>query len=687
MTTPNGYPSNVAADGARVAVQAGTAYVDTITLPGDVQLTVGLDASPEARYRVGVENLRSGNPGAARTHIWDAMMSGYGGSDVLFHWLVAMLSGRTVRHFTPQETDQLRRSRSRYAEANGDAWADGVRLIYRLLDSALPALAAQAGPKAANTDMSLLVKQFEDLGADQRDMLRPNLELFLTDSLQDEMWQHELDIAQSRQRSGGRDRRAWMFFQPVPAKVSLPPPLPERTSGADRLVMHASAWLAAAVAGYLGWELLWNGAFLGLLACAAALAGGSVAAAADLELRFLTRRHRLKGEQFRAPDQPAPWPPGDDLAIRMDKLFSSYFARYAPDKAERERWEAAVAGLRRFHRDELTAVCKDSGIPASDVAWLIRYEVRQLKQRWQDGTLREYQRQLLPHPGRAVARRTGLAILVLGSAWAVATLRAHPLAITAALASSLWAWRCWLHISLERRRYAADSQEHAQRQAAIDEEFTRWSGKLEVRPKDEDMARWLACDQTVLLGMALDHFQLPRSRLTAYAFLEKPGVATRRARIEGGPLRYASYQLTIFLLAEDGVRQVRASLDFTTGTLTIRERTSYRYDAIVSVRVLREAQRGHKFELRLTAGDPITLRVRDTDPEGILQDHDTRPAEDTREPGEAEEDTALDATSMASLLHILERAAGDRRDRIRERERTSARPGNDAAIRGPEHMK
>ena len=133
-------------------------------------------------------------------------------------------------------------------------------------------------------------------------------------------------------------------------------------------------------------------------------------------------------------------------------------------------------------------MCRDGGIPASDVAWLIRYEVRQLKQRWQDGTLHQCQRQLLPHPGTAAARRTGLAILVLGGAWAIVTLRAHPLAIAAALASSFWAWRCWLRISLERKKYAADSQQHAQRQAAIDEEFTRWSGKLEARPKDDDMA-------------------------------------------------------------------------------------------------------------------------------------------------------------------------------------------------------
>ena len=50
-------------------------------------------------------------------------------------------------------------------------------------------------------------------------------------------------------------------------------------------------------------------------------------------------------------------------------------------------------------------------------------------------------------------------------------------------------------------------------------------------------------------------------------------------------------RLQVFLLAEDGVRQVTANLAFMTGTLTIRERTSYRYDAIVSMRVLRAARR------------------------------------------------------------------------------------------------
>ncbi len=688
MTAPSGHPVNFAGEGSQVGVQAGYADIDTVIIPGDVQLTVGQDASPEAKYRAGVENLKSGNPRTARKLIWDAMMSGHVDNEVLFHWLVAMLSGRTVRQFSEEEIDQLKRSRSRYAEAVGDAWADGVRLIYRLLDSVfLPSVVIEAERRTAEADMSLLVKQFDKLGEEQRGMVRPHLELFLTGPLRDEVWRRELQLAQSMQHADDRPGRAWMFFQPIPAKVFLPSPWPERVSAADRLAMRASAWLLAAAAGYLGWELLWHGAFLGLLCLVAALAGGRIAAVADLKWRFLAGRRGLKDEQFRAPDQSAPSPPGDELTDRVDRLFNRYFARYAPEKAECERWKTAVAGLRKFRRNEIIAVCRGSGIPANEVAWLIRYEVRQLKQRWQSGTLYEYRRQLLPPPGALAARRTGLAVLVLGGVWAVVALRAHPLADVVALplsASCAWWWWCWRRVNLERKRYAADSEEHAQRQAAIDKEFSRWSEKLKARPKDADMAAWLGSDRTVLLGRALDHFHLPRSRLTAHAFLEEPGVAVKRARIAGGPLRYASYRLVVFLLAEDGVRQVKANLDFMTGTLTERERTSYRYDAIVSVRVLREARRGQTFEVRLTAGDPITVRVRDADPGEVQQDQDAGPAEEAPEAAEAEEDTALDVTSLADLLHMLERVAGNSRNWFQGREWASAWSGDDEADRREE---
>ena len=218
MTTP----FNVASDNAQVGMQSQTTIIDSVTHPGNVQLTIGDDASPASKFRVGVNNLQNGNFRAARELIWKAMMGDYDVSnEILFHWLVAMLSGRTVRQFSKDETDQARRSRYRFPET-GDAWADGIQLIYRLLGSVLPSLSTEAEPQATKIGTSFHVEQFDSLGEKQRDMIRPHLDFFLSGHLQDEMWQHDLKAAQDRQHSRGRRGRAWMFFQPIPAEVSLP---------------------------------------------------------------------------------------------------------------------------------------------------------------------------------------------------------------------------------------------------------------------------------------------------------------------------------------------------------------------------------------------------------------------------------------------------------------------------------
>ena len=107
MTTPGTQPFNSAGDSANVGVQG-----QTVTIAGDVQLAVGQDASPAERYKASVNNLKSGNPATARERIWDAMMGDHMSSEVLFHWLVAMLSGRTVRQFSKGEIGQLQHFRT-----------------------------------------------------------------------------------------------------------------------------------------------------------------------------------------------------------------------------------------------------------------------------------------------------------------------------------------------------------------------------------------------------------------------------------------------------------------------------------------------------------------------------------------------------------------------------------------------
>jgi hypothetical protein len=644
----------------------GHVHVDTIVLPGEAHLTVRQDATSKEKYEAGVANLRSRNAGLARELIWQALMGGYRDSEAVFYWLIAMLSDRTVGQFSREEIGQLRHSRHWVTEDGIDAWADGARLIYRLLDSVLPAPQGQTAP---TPDLSLLQGQVDDLRVEQRDMIRPHLELFLTGPLQDRSWQVQLERARSRQCSDDRPGRAWMFFQPVPVKVAIPPPRPEWVTRADLLAMRASAALLLVAVGYFGWELLSQVTLLGVVGYVAGLAGGAVAAVNGLEWRFRAERQRLQDDQFRVPSPAVARPSaplGNALSDRVDKLFDRYFRRYAPDNAERGAWKAATAGIWRFHRDEIIEMCQDSDASADAVAWLIRYRLRRMKQCWQEGTLRDYRRMPPARPSTVAAYRTGLAVLVLGGACAIVSLRVHPLAdvvgTVLTVPAVVWAWRCFSRVRLERRRYAADSEERTQRQAEIDEEFARWSKKLERRPKDAEMADWLECDRTVLLGMALDHFHLARHRLFTHAFLEEPGVAARGMRIPGGLPRYTRYRLLVFLLVKDGVRQVRANLDSLTGTLTIRERTNYRYDAIVSVRVVRNAGGGQEFELRLAAGDAIAVRVRDTDSDESQRPSGAEPTEDAKRAGEEREDSPLDVASIANTLHVLEGVAAEGRN-------------------------
>ena len=614
-------------------------------------MTAAPDESPEAKYKAGVANLSSRNPVQARELIWDAMMGweAIGNrqvtDEVLFHWLVAMLSGRTVRQFTGTEISQLRHFRAWCTKIGDDDWAQGVRLIYELLDSALQPPEDAGRPR---TGLPLLMSQLDSLSEKQRELLR-SLDLFLSGPRRDEMWRDELARARAGQDSLNRRTHAWMFFHPDPAKVVLPEPRPGQ-SAAGLWWMRVSMILTAALAVYLGLGLLGKGAVLGLLALAAILAGSIAAAAADLEMRLQT--------EPRYPPQPIVLPDNEyaeELLKRIGRLFDKYYEKYEPVEVNRRLWADATTDARRFFQDEITAICQANGYSTEQVAWLIRHEVRQMNHHWRDGSPQFPPYHPIPRSMAATARRAaGLATLVLGSALAVFTVPTHLLGFTAVLLSAIWAWRCWLRVSLQR----ADCEEHKRRQEDIDEAYRRWATKLKDRPKDAQMAKWLEGDRTVLLGMALDHFHLSRSRMIAHGFIEKPAPGAKRSQISGGLPRYQKYQIWMFLLAEGGVHQLRASLDFLTGTLVEREQISYGYTSIAAVRMLRKSGGVRTYELSLTAGEPIKVRVRETDPQVATQgeqDEDTEPA---REDESETEDTAPDVASVTNTLRLLQGVVG-----------------------------
>lgn len=640
-------PFNQASGSAWVGMQSQYAYIDAITLPGDVQLTVEQNASPKTRYETGVRNLEHGNAGEARRLIWGAMMDQHMSGEVLFHWLVAMLSGRTIREFSREEIDRLREFQCWRAETGSDPWAEGARLIYQLLD---PVLQPSGRRTRGKTGASLLDGQFESLGSKQRAMLR-RLDLFLSGPRRDEMWRDELARARSEHDAGDRLGRAWKFFHPVPAKVVIPSPS-EHVSAADRGWMRASAVVFALLAGYVGLEMLGQGAAMGLLAYVAGLAGGIVAAAAGLESRSWTVR--------RPASQAGAYPDGEcpgELPKRIDRLFQSSFNKYEPVEITRALWQEAAAGARQLWRDEIIGICLANGFSAGEVAWLIRHEVWQLNKRWREGTLPIPPQQPLPRRGAVAAHRAGLSVMLLGLVLAVVAAPGHIPGFAVVLASAVWARRRWSRVRLEEKRHAAEQQERDRRQAAIDDAYRRWSGKLKDRPSDAEMAAWMEHDRTVLLGMALDHCRLSRSRVIAHGFLEVPLPGARRSQVEGGLPRYQKYQIQMFLLTEDGFRLVRANLDFRTGALAIRSRTSRSYDSIIAVYAEPDPRGGQKFEVRLAHDDPIKVRVRDS---RTSAGRDENP--EAAETEEALDDgMGMDSASVDNTLQILDGVAADGR--------------------------
>lgn len=222
------------------------------------------------------------------------------------------------------------------------------------------------------------------------------------------------------------------------------------------------------------------------------------------------------------------------------------------------------------------------------------------------------------------------------------------------------AW--WLPAALKCRHHDADQEIRDRRQAGIDEEFARWKEEWDNRPSDAEMAEWLELDRTVLLGRALDYFRLPRSRVVAHGFIEKGMPGARKGQSGGGLIRHQRYLIWMFLLAKDGVRQVRASLDFLNGIHVQREEIVYGYGSIAAVHVTRKRS-GPTFVLSLTGGDPVEIQVK----EEADQDANAKPEENAdADIGDMTTDDGLDVASITNTLHLLEGVAADGRQWLEE---------------------
>ena len=643
MTTPT--MVNIAQDDAQVGVQAQTIH-------GDVYYQVSPDASPDERFRIGVRYLDARMPERARELIEDAVARGYETDEVQFHRLLALLSGRTLRQLGNDDFNHLSSICGRISRLAGRGeWTAGLKTILRLLNS------------VDTAETELVLKEIDELLPLQRAKILDHRGVLLEGPMVDQMWRRSVDRARVGQLAGDRADRIWMFFHPAPAPPRVRPVQPAQITVGEwlRALVAAAAFVLAI--GNIGLLLLQRGAISPVLAYLVSAAGAVAFMVGGSERHFQRWRLRVKEAEFIPPLQRTEAPDGG-FARKVDRLFDRYFAQYVPRHTDRAYWLTQTAGIRKTLRDEVVDIYREARVDADAIAWLVRHLVGDVRKRWENDTLTAHRAELRTPFQSQVLHAAGLVAVVVGSLWAApAAIATAPLAgtmwVLVAAVSAVVSVRAWFHITTERRRVQVDEVERdrqfAQRQAAFD----RWQQKLSRKPSDAEMAFWLECDRKILVDDALRHYRLRASQVIAHAFIEAPGKAYKRARFARGPWRYSRYRLLLFLLTDDGVRQVNIDLDFEGAEACGTQRLNYRFDAVAAVRIDGVATQQQTFELTLVNGDPISVRVTESSAETI------QPGEDPVTLSKV----ALDASGLIHTLNVMEGIAAEGKEWIRHQRR------------------
>lgn len=656
MTAVTATAENLADNGSVVGIQASVVRDSTV-------YQVFRTDSPLRKYEVGVRFLEDGLPARARELINEAIARSHDNSEVRFHAVLALLSKRAYRDLDAAERESLARLPHLLAGYADDRWTRASRVVLRLV------ACADGSTGSAGTDHADALAALRALPPQQQDKIVRHLDLIMTGVLKDDLWAETRRRAYDGRGGGHRTDRVWSYFHPEPAEPLVRRITPNATTPRDTVQAVLATGAAAVAVGYLGWLVVRHGTVPLALAFLAALVATVVAARTGIEWRYRTRRLAMKDRDLigqrgvgRAPEA--------GFAKRVHEAFAHYFARYVPKGLDRDSWLADTAGIRATLRDEVVVLYRERGVPVERIHWLIRYLVSEVSRGWAAGAQWTYRERYRTEPSTKLLCLVSVAVLIpttVGVLYTVVPTApvAAPVAAIAALVAGRIALGRWAFITGERQRVAEDERDRDQ---AIEDRamaFQRWKGKLDARrPTENEMEQWLNHDRTALLDDALRHYHLAWRDIIAHGFLQTPATRYKRARVRGGPWRYSRYDLRLFLITRDGVREVSTVLDFERSAFQGQERNNFRFDAVSSVHVATTERNGYVMRLTLTNGPTRDIRV--VDPP--LPD-----AGSDEERSEEFPELNLDAAGFAHTLHILEGIAAEGRTWMHRDPHTGAR--------------
>ncbi|MEV6827944.1 hypothetical protein [Amycolatopsis sp. NPDC051102] len=639
--------------GAHVGIVATEVHDSTVyqVLPG---------ASPRDKYTVGLRYLDDGIPSRARELIEEARGHGLTGGEVQFHWVLAMLSKRSYRDLTAEERDQLAGLPTICASLPDDAWGRALAVLCELLSC----LATHdSNPQPA-------IRALAGLDSPQRKQILRHLDLVLTGGLRDSFWAEARRNADAAQLSNGRENRVWAYFHPQPARPRVRRPAPSGTTALDRARATIGTFLGVLAVAYLGRTILLTAEVLPIVAYFAATAAAVIAVRNGHEWHYRTARITAKDRLYRYhPRRGAILEEG--FRRQVDSAFTKYFARYAPHDDTRQACLSMTAGFRAALRNEIADIYRESRIPAERVRWLIRYETGNVIRQWQAGQLYRYRAQYRVGPSVKLRCVVATIVLIVAAAYTIASavmasLISNSAATVVATLAAAAAGAGWSRIVSERRRVAEEQLECDEVLALREAAYTRWEHKLDsTRPSETEMELWLNADKIKLLDKALNHYRLAWRDILTHAFLQTPAKSCKRARVNGAPWRYSKYDIRLFLITVDGVRELSTEIDFENACLRGEERNNFRFDAVSSVHVATSSELSYSMELVLMNGEPQNIDITDHESSQAASDESSL----------ALAKMSLEAAGFTNTLHILEGIAAEGKNWIKRDPYINALPG------------
>lgn len=588
---PGAAYTNVAEAGATVDTQIGQVHGNVyVTLPGD---------PPQKKFEVGRNHLQGGMPRRAEELIGEAFHAGLKSSEIAYYWALATFADRTLDQIGHGQIAVLRTVLDALEPLDGDGFSRALRLVRRLIDHVRERelRGGDKGGVAESRELDSILDEIEALPSGRVAEIGRHLQHILVAAHAERFLSADEKLAAQDRLSGRRVERAWMFFEADPVEPQeIPVAKPSTLAAWVKLSVGAVVgavgfWFALPV---LVDDLLSTALGLGLL-----VVGIGTVVRYGLRRRIALDRVETEEDRFSVPEVDSDrWKPTTPWERWVRNIVRGAFSRYAPtDKEELEYWKWRIQGLRLNLTRELVETYAPLGVRAASLGWLARWHAEQVAERWPE--LREPR-----DPRGIVPRRTiaalviGIGVTAIGLLVCLRVLWEHGDFADSTLVPALIAMGVRIGCDQGCRIYRcvvacadatkASRQRYQQELAAYEE----WCKRLEERPTDAEMARWLDADKRFLRAQAMRLYDVPNQDLEVYFTLsERTGGREYKERERGGPLRFSRYIIKVLLLTKGGVRFVEFGLDMTTGAWEERERRAFRYDTIASMRVTKKPAR------------------------------------------------------------------------------------------------